>query len=1243
MARISIFINVERQCKMLQLAEEYLKDNKTIFSNIQIFFFNDSVTWSQQYVSLLKKSDLIIFLWQGPIYPCELADKALQLLNNRDHGLYAFMSTANSTEDRANGFTDEEIKIIREYILFSGSNNYQNLVLWLVNKTGRDTCSYQLPQELVWQGIYHPQAQGEDIFLSTEQYLIAYCPQKRPIVGILFSRESWIWQDTEYIDAVISELDCQGFDVLAIFALWEDNKDLNGAGISKAVQKYFYIHDQILISAVINTFKVGLTMSSKNRTGFLNELNVPIIQAYNLLRPQSEWREGFVGMNPVELSVNVVQPEFDGIIHGGVVSSKETVSFGINKYRPINERIEALVGKVEKWANLRHKDNARKKIAIIFHNYPPTNANIGNALGLDSPASVAVLLRKMAESGYTIDKLPANGRELMDELLSGVTNDRRFLTDEQIKNVVGQVSKDNYQTWFDSLEQATREDLIKEWGLPPGDVFFANDSLLVPGMIKGNIMITLQPPRGFGEDPSKIIHSPTCPPPHHYFAFYAWIRDVWQADAVIHVGTHGSLEWLPGKNAGLSRACYPELSLQDLPNIYPYYVTIVGEGIQAKRRGAACLIGHLCPPMSHADTYEELAELEALLDEYAHYKQEQPDNVLLVAEQIHVKITLLHLEEDLPKLADQSLDDYILRVHSYLEILKHMQIRVGLHILGEAPKEENLTEFILALTRVDNGDIPSLPKVIAKAYGYDYYQMIEKSGESLPDGSRSYGKIIDEIWIMCKIVAVCLQENNFTKQGIAEVFNLPQIKKLHLTGAIAEELAVVLHYICKHLAVNLADTVYEITNTLRALNGEYIAPAPGGAPSNGRADILPTGRNFYGVDPNNLPTPTAWIIGKTLAEQVITRYIAEEGEYPESIAMVFWSDSNMRTNGQCIAEFLYLMGVKPVWQKGSRRVMGLEVIELTEMKRPRIDVMARVSGLFRDTLFSVINLMEKATALVSELDEPDEVNFVKKHIKKDSAEFEEQGIDKDKAWQQASYRIFGCPPGGYGAGVAVLLEAKKWENVHDLADVYVRWGGHVYGSNQQGDFLPQLFRHRLGTVDITIKNIDNHEVHLLSSDDFNAYCGGMNAAVRSIRGKAPRCYIGDSTDQSHTETRSLDEEFRRVLRGESLNPKFIQGMKKHGYKGAADLSALVCHCYGWDATSEVMKDWMYESLTERFALNSNIQDWMKDVNPWALQKIVEKLLEAERRGMWDAKPETKKALENLYLSIEGELEERADQ
>ena len=406
--------------------------------------------------------------------------------------------------------------------------------------------------------------------------------------------------------------------------------------------------------------------------------------------------------------------------------------------------------------------------------------------------------------------------------------------------------------------------------------------------------------------------------------------------------------------------------------------------------------------------------------------------------------------------------------------------------------------------------------------------------------------------------------------------------------------------------------------------------------------MLPTGRNFYGVDPRNLPTAAAWEIGKNLGNQVIERYIAEEGRYPESIGIVLWSGSNMRSHGQCLAEFLYLLGVRPVWQRGSLRVVGLEVIPLSELKRPRIDVTARISGLFRDTMPSAIKVLDEAVLLVGGLEEDNEQNFVRKHLLEDSKELEKEGISSEEAWRQAAFRIFGDEQGVYGAGVAALLEARNWDSIDDIAEVYVRWGAHAYGGKTKGKFLPQLFRKRMGSLDVTIKNEENHETNMLSSDDYNAYHGGMIAAVRSIKGTAPRSYCGDSTDKAKVVMHSVQEETKRIFRSEAINPKFINGMMKHGYKGAADLANYVAHSYQWDATSDVMEDWMYEKYAEKYAFDPKVQEWMKDVNPWALQRMTEVLLEAEQRGLWKAKPETKEELQKLYLSIEGDLEERND-
>ncbi|MFV0363068.1 MAG: cobaltochelatase subunit CobN, partial [Suipraeoptans sp.] len=654
----------------------------------------------------------------------------------------------------------------------------------------------------------------------------------------------------------------------------------------------------------------------------------------------------------------------------------------------------------------------------------------------------------------------------------------------------------------------------------------------------------------------------------------------------------------------------------------------------------ACLIGHLNPPTEQAEVYEELAELEKMLDEYSKYKIESPGNLGVIEEQIITKIELMHLEEDIIR-GEETLEEYLLQVHTYIERLKHMQIRTGLHILGRIPDTEELQNYILVLTRVENGEIPSLPKLIAESLNLDYYEVEENSGKNF--AGKNGATILDEIWEICAQLVEFIVVNREKEDLIAKTMNLSILRELKLSIEKQAKLKMVFEFIILTLIPSLVKTEQEIINTARALNGEFIEAGPGGAPTSGRADILPTGRNFYGVDPNNLPTPTAWVIGKTLAEQVVERYIAEEGRYPESIGIVLWSDSNIRSNGQCIAEILYLLGVRPLWQRGSMRVMGLEVIPLEELQRPRIDVMARISGLFRDSMAVAVDLLEEAVNMVRSLEENADQNYLKKHYEYDVEEFKQEGHSEQEATTMAAYRIFGCPAGGYGAGVASMIEEKNWENIDDLAETYVRWGGHIYGKNEVGEFRPEIFKKRLGSLDITIKNIDNHEVHLLNSDDFNAYCGGMNAVVKSIRGIMPKCYIGDSSDREKTETKSLAEEFRRVFRGESLNPKYLEGMKKHGYKGASDLAGLVAHAYGWDATSGIMTDWMYDSLAEKLVLNKEMQEWMKNVNPWALERITEKLLEAEQRGLWNANDNMKQALRKIYLEIEGELEERTSE
>lgn len=1225
MTDVLIFKNVERQQLRLNYACKLLSEEGINISGNCISFAQET-QWTQKHEEMCHASNIILVMWQGVPFVNDFIDK-LKRFCLKEKKAFSMFSTTEKDIFASNMIEAECCYMVSKYLFYSGIENYKQLWRYLAAVVLKKNVQWQDAKPLPWHGI----CQYEE--------LAALDNALAPAVGILVSRENWIWQEAAFLKPIVTGLINRGIRPIPVYCLWCNNDVQNAPGASAAVKEYFYKDGKCIVNAVINTFKVGMTMTARNEQDFLQRLNVPVLQGYNLLRTADDWEATLTGMTPVELSCNVVEPEFDGAIHGAVVSSKELNKNAFYEYAPIQERIDSLLDKVAKWTVLTYKANAEKRVAVIFHNYPPSNDNIGTAQGLDSPESVVRLLHAMAKAGYKLEHMPENGAALIKEITDGITNDRRFLSDEQLNKAVGRVTKKEYLEWYDKQCSSVKSIMEAEWGAAPGDVFNHDDSLIVPGIINGNVYIGVQSPRGFGEDPGKIIHSPTCPPPHHYFAFYHWLRNNWKADAVIHMGTHGSLEWLPGKNAGLSKKCYPDMALGDLPNIYPYYVTIVGEGIQAKRRSSACIISHLNPPSSQAGTYDDLEELEKLIEEYDRCRIENAASVPIIMEQIIDKSVEMHLDEELPR-QDSTDGEYIGRLHVYLEQLKHMQIRTGLHIFGQNPVDDALVEYLLNMVRVANGKIPALPQVLANAYGYDYYELEEKSGEILPDG-RLAGAVVDEIWSLCQKIIGCLASFSYAEKAVTVACSLKELRFLN-TEISKESLRGVCEFICNELVPKFALTTQELKNTIRALEGEYIEPSPGGAPTSGRADILPTGRNFYGVNPNALPTKAAWQLGLQLGNQVIERFINEEGHYPESIGMVLWSESNMRTGGQCIAELLYLLGVKPVWQRGSMQVVDLEVIPLDELKRPRIDVTARISGLFRDTMAVAVELIEKAVQLVKELDESEDLNFIRKHVLDDIKDLEAQGVNHDEAARQAAYRIFGCPPGGYGAGVALMLEAKSWESIHDLADTYVRWGAHVYGSRDEGEYRPELFRKRLSTIEVTIKNIDNHEIHLLNSDDFNAYCGGLNAAVHSIRGKLPSCYIGDSADRDHSITKSLDEEFRRVIRGESMNTKYIEGMKKHGYKGASDLANLVTRAFGWDATSELMEDWIYEGFAEKLVFNKETREWMQSVNPWAFQRMTEKLLEAERRGMWKPKQQTKVELERLYLEIEGELEERSE-
>ena len=1233
--KIALFTNISRSyCLHRQNMERLMQEAPRIEG--RGWLFESGTEWSAEWAARFDEADVILILWMGTGLDTPFLRQAVRRMERRG-SRYLILVENPGTDKVSAGFSPEQIRRTWQYFRYDGADNLYNCVLWLGKEFGGMPYVPEEPKLLPWHGIWHPEWTEMERCQDAEGYLAAHYLPGRPTVGVMFYRTEWLMGDFSYQTALIRALEAQGLNAIVIFTNTFRSEDLDSPTLMDAVNRYFFRGKTRLVDVIINTMKFSLKAAGTSIEEWMR-LDVPLLEAYTVLGERAEWEASPAGLNPMEVSIAVSLPEFDGVIHSVPIAARVKDDVGDVTWQLMEERMVRLAAKAKKWALLGKKPNQEKKIAIVFHNYPPTNSNIGSAAGLDSPESVRRLLEKMRDVGYTVETIPEDSKAFMKLLTDNATNDRRFISAAQIKDAYGHLTAAQYARFFTKLPEKVRTQLTADWGDAPGDVFNYEGELLIPGTLNGNVFITVQPPRGFGEDPGKILHDPAAAPTHHYIGFYHWLRDTWQADAVVHIGTHGSLEWLPGKGTALSASCYPDISLGDLPDVYPYWMTIVGEGIQAKRRGAACLISHLSPPMQLSGSYEELQELEQALDEYVHFRQTQPENLDTVKEIVREKAAACNFGDDIAEGDD--FDDYVGRLHNYVTDIKNMQIRTGLHIMGQPPEGDGLSEYVEALVRLDNGDVPSLVQLLATEAGYSYDELLAESSRLTPEG-LTYGMKLDALGEEGHRLITFLAARDYDPAAVREALAQPEAASLSEAGR--QRLGQVLDYICETIVPNLRRTTEELTNTLRALAGGYIEPSPAGAPSSGGADLLPTGRNFYGVDPRLLPTPAAWELGKRLGDEVVSQYIAEEGRYPEACGIVLWAGANMRSHGQCVAEFLYLMGVRPVWQRPSQRVVGLEVIPLEELKRPRIDVTGRISGLFRDSMPNAIHWLDEAVKIVSALEEADEDNYVRKHVKADAAWLEGEGQTAETAWQKASYRIFGDPPGAYGAGVGALLESKAWETIDDIAAVYTRWSGTAYGGDAlPGDYEPEIFRRRMGALDVTIKNEDNRETNMFSSDDYNAYHGGMIATVRAISGKAPHSYSGDSTDRKRVKVRTVQEEAKRVFRGECMNPKFIEGMKKHGYKGALDLANTLAHSYQWDATSKVMEDWMYEKYAEKYALDPAMQEWMKDVNPWALQRMAAILLEAEKRELWQAQPETKEALTRLYMEMEGELEERAE-
>ncbi|MFD9791916.1 cobaltochelatase subunit CobN [Streptomyces sp. NPDC059070] len=958
--------------------------------------------------------------------------------------------------------------------------------------------------------------------------------------------------------------------------------------------------------------------------GALTTLDVPILQALCLTGSRSTWEENDEGVSPLDAASQIAVPEFDGRLITVPFSFKEIDADGLPAYVADPERAARVAGIAVRHARLRHIAPADKRLALVLSAYPTKHSRIGNAVGLDTPASAVALLRRLRAEGYDFGdaEIPGlvsgDGDELIRALIEAGGHDQDWLTEEQLARNPVRIPAADYRRWYATLPEELRTSVEEHWGPAPGEMFVDRSAnpegdIVLAALRFGNLLILIQPPRGFGENPIAIYHDPDLPPSHHYLAAYRWLAAArsdggFGADAMVHLGKHGNLEWLPGKNAGLSAACGPDAALGDLPLVYPFLVNDPGEGTQAKRRVHATLVDHLVPPMARADSYGDIARLEQLLDEYAQISSMDPAKLPAIRAQIWTLIQAARLDHDLgleDRPDDDGFDDFLLHVDGWLCEVKDAQIRDGLHVLGAAPAGADRVNLVLAILRARQiwGGTTALPG-LREALGLDESAATRTTADEAEERARALVQAMDDAgWDPAAVP---------TEHG--------------------EQVAAILEFAAREVVPRLAATTAELDHTVHALAGGFVPAGPSGSPLRGLVNVLPTGRNFYSVDPKAVPSRLAWETGQALADSLLERYRADNGDWPTSVGLSLWGTSAMRTAGDDVAEALALLGVRPVWDDASRRVTGLEAISQEELGRPRVDVTLRISGFFRDAFPHTIGLLDDAVRLAASLEEPAEVNRVRAHVQADLAEHGDE--------RRATTRIFGSRPGTYGAGLLQLIDSRDWRTDADLAEVYTVWGGYAYGRELDGRPAREEMETAYKRIEVAAKNTDTREHDIADSDDYFQYHGGMVATVRALRGTAPEAYIGDSTRPETVRTRTLVEETSRVFRARVVNPKWIEAMRRHGYKGAFELAATVDYLFGYDATTGVVADWMYDKLTEAYVLDPANREFLQQANPWALHGIAERLLEAESRGMW-AKPDPAvlAELRQIYLETEGDLED----
>ncbi|MHA3915530.1 cobaltochelatase subunit CobN [Halovulum sp. GXIMD14793] len=1097
----------------------------------------------------------------------------------------------------------EDWHALHAYCVEGGPENAANLLRFARALIG-EGLRPEPARPLLRAGYYWPGQGGGDAAAVTADW-----QPGAPVAAIVFYRALLQGAGLHPVNRLVRACLRKGLNVLPVFVA--SLKDPVSAATLTGV---FAAHPpDVVLNAT--SFAVSspdpAAWGGKRPATVLDAPGAPVLQVILSGGNEADWEDSAAGLTARDIAMNVALPEVDGRALSRAVSFKaeaywdEATECSIATYRARGDRVAFVAELAANWAGLRAKPAAEKKVALILANYPNKDGRLANGVGLDTPAATVGVLQALADAGYLVAGAPDGSDTLMQAVLAGPTN---WLTDRAARTGGVALSLADYETAYGALPWEVRRQIEERWGKPQDDPFVDAERGFVLSVLEfGNVVVGVQPARGYNIDPEDTYHAPDLVPPHNYLAFYFWLRRSFAADAMVHMGKHGNLEWLPGKSVALSDECFPEVVFGPTPHLYPFIVNDPGEGTQAKRRAQAVIIDHLTPPLTRAETYGALRELEALVDEYYEAAGVDPRRIEYLRKEILAMVSATGLDEDAGIGDAEDADSRLAKLDAYLCELKEAQIRDGLHIFGLAPGGDQLRDLLIALTRVPRGDgtgaDASLIRALAEDLGLGFDPLTCDMAEAWQGARPEVLRISDDPWRSCG--------------DTVERLELLTQRLVDRGDAPGPASAAVLDYVRRTLRPVVEGCgASELAGLLSGLEGRFVDPGPSGAPTRGRLDVLPTGRNFFSVDSRAVPTRAAWDLGWKSAVMLIERHLQDHGDWPRTIAMTAWGTANMRTGGDDIAQALALMGVRPVWDEMARRVTGFEIIPLTALGRPRVDVTLRVSGFFRDAFPAQMDLVASAAKAMMELDEPEADNPAAARYR---AELAEKG-------EAASYRVFGSKPGAYGAGLQALIDERLWERRGDLADAYLTWGSYAYGAGNDGQAARAALETRLSQTEAVIQNQDNREHDLLDSDDYYQFEGGLAATIETLKGEAPVSYHPDHSRPERPVIRTLEEEIARVVRSRVVNPKWIEGVKRHGYKGAFEMAATVDYLFAFSATTRSVKGHHFDLVHQAYLEDEETRAFIAEHNPAALREIADRLAEAIDRGMWVPQLNSAKAL-----------------